>query len=508
MKPYRPFAALLALGALLALAPAAGAYTATDYYNAGLQLYNAQNYDQAIQYFSAAIQLDPNNAPALQGRANCYYAQGQYPQALDDYQRVQALQPSPQLAAMIQALQAKLGAAPAAPAQPPVPGAEAGSTGSPQAGLPPSGDAFAQGQALVQQQQYAQAIPFFQNAVQQNPSDSKSYYYLGICQVQAGDLKDAAVALGVSDRLNPNPSVEAYVSQLKARLSPDDQQWVDSQVQAGANTKPVAAGHPHRRREKSVRIFVGLSALNLSDLNTNASSFENLTRYSQNNGDPSAQYSGAVPSATVNLGLEADYPLGSDFEIGVMLGFMPAGSATDSLTDSSGFSLTDSFNIVGVNIGLNARYFLTQDDIQPWIAGGPLLVACPINYAYNLDAGGVTFGGPFSGVGFGGQAQVGVDAHLMDSFVLSLFAGYEVASVGSLTGTIANSNIPGVTSGSSVQLDVVPTGQGNFVAPVSNGVLCVPVYGYNAGSAAPPGSRPMVMDLSGPVGGLAVSYSF
>ena len=98
---------------------AALSYTATDYNNAGLQLYNSKSYDQAIQYFSAALSLDPNNTTALQGRANCYYSQGQYSQALADYQKVQALNPSDaQLSQFVQALQAKVGSAPR-PGRPP-----------------------------------------------------------------------------------------------------------------------------------------------------------------------------------------------------------------------------------------------------------------------------------------------------------------------------------------------------------------------------------------------------
>ncbi len=48
------------------------------------------------------------------------------------------------------------------------------------------GDTYAQGVALFQQQQYAQSVPLFQKAVQENPNDSKAYYYLGVAQVQVG----------------------------------------------------------------------------------------------------------------------------------------------------------------------------------------------------------------------------------------------------------------------------------------------------------------------------------
>src|SRR5579859_1514317 len=90
------------------------AYTAVDYYNAGLQLYNAQNYAQAAQYFNAAVQMDPTNMAALQGRANCYYTLGHYSEALADYQKIQSVMRSDALAQLIQSIQAKVAAAPAA----------------------------------------------------------------------------------------------------------------------------------------------------------------------------------------------------------------------------------------------------------------------------------------------------------------------------------------------------------------------------------------------------------
>lgn len=101
----------LVLAWYLLFSLSAHAYTAADYVNAGQQFYQARNYQQALQYFNAAVQKDPNNAAALQGRANYYYAQGQYQQALSDNQRAQLLQTSPQLASFIQTLQAKVGTA-------------------------------------------------------------------------------------------------------------------------------------------------------------------------------------------------------------------------------------------------------------------------------------------------------------------------------------------------------------------------------------------------------------
>ena len=222
MKLFPRFRRLYIVVLFFALSQAAQGYTVADYYQAGLQLFNAKDYVKAVQYFSAALSLDPNNTASLQGRANCYYSLGQYQDALNDYEKVQAIAPSPQLSQFIQAVQAKVG--PASPAS----GAAALPVASP-------GESFNQGVALYQQRQYAAAVPDFQKAVQENPADANASYYLGASYLGLGDMKNAALNLELSNKKQPNPSVEAYVTQLKARMTPEDQQWVDAQVAASSS---------------------------------------------------------------------------------------------------------------------------------------------------------------------------------------------------------------------------------------------------------------------------------
>lgn len=485
----------------------AQAYTSTDYYNAGLQLYNAQNYAQAVQYFSAAIQVDPNNAAALQGRANCYYAQGQYQQALDDYQKVEALSPNPQLAAMIQALQAKVGSPAAPPSQPgtaappPQPGAE---------------DSFAQGTALFQQRQYAQAIPLFQKAAQDNPQNANAYYYLGACQMQVGDLKDAAVALGISNKLNPNASVENYVNQIKTRLSPDDQQWVDSQIAManGSGNKPRTAKIP---KNLGIRLEPSILLLSMADFTTNAQSWSKEATTAQQNGDGSTSYNGSVPAGSPNIGFEPVLNIGTNLQIGLPIAIMPVGAASDSLQDNNGVTVTDSYNITAVSLGVDVRYLFDMGDMQPYLCAGALVA--PINIAYSASATlqpnptfpPYTASGNFTGVAAGGQFSTGLDWHLDDTFVVTPFLGFQFASGNSFQANISSSNTG--NSGQTAQLEIVPTSVGNVVTPVVNGKLMLPVLNgsqapLEAGSDVPPGSRPLAIDLSGPFFGIGVSAFF
>jgi tetratricopeptide (TPR) repeat protein len=496
MKHHRLFALLFSAATALFLSSSlAQAYTSSDYYNAGLQLYNAQNYSQAVQYFSAAIQVDPNNAAALQGRANCYYAQGQYQQALDDYQKVQVLQPNPQLAAMIQSLQAKLGTAPSA--APPAPGPAAA---SPSAVAPPPApgaatpDSFAQGTALYQQRQYAQAIPLFQQAVRDNPKNANAYYYLGVCQMQAGDMKDAAVALGVSNKLNPNPSVASYVDQLKARLSPGDQQWVDGQITAEATTAAAGISAPTVSKSFGIRLEPALYLVSLSDFTASAQTDQKLAQQDQAN-DPSLTFNGSVPSGFLGIGVEPVLKLGDDLELGLDLAVLPVGTVTLNTQDSNGNVTNSSLAIAGVDIGLNLRYFLGKGDLQPFIAGGPLV--CPIGIALsgtNASAGVTATGsGNFSGLAVGGQVQAGLDYHLGDTFLVNLTAGFQLASASSFTGSVSvnGSNGSGTEPG---QLEFSTTGQEIYFLP--------------SGQSPATGDRPLQVDLSGPYVGLGVSAYF
>ncbi len=90
--------------------------TSDQYYAAGNQFYTAKDYNKAVLYYKAAIQVNPNNAAAHQGLGNTYYGLGQKSDALAEYQKALALNPNnPQLSAFVQNLQTQVGtSAPAA----------------------------------------------------------------------------------------------------------------------------------------------------------------------------------------------------------------------------------------------------------------------------------------------------------------------------------------------------------------------------------------------------------
>ncbi len=91
----------------LLLAPAALAATSWEYYQAGMRLYNQQDYAQAARYFQAAIQEDPNNWRAYQGLGLCDYALGDRSSARQAFDQSLRIHPdNPQLEKFEESLEA------------------------------------------------------------------------------------------------------------------------------------------------------------------------------------------------------------------------------------------------------------------------------------------------------------------------------------------------------------------------------------------------------------------
>jgi tetratricopeptide (TPR) repeat protein len=484
---------------VLAVAGQAHAYTSKDYCNAGLKLYSAKDYGKAAKYFSAALNLDPNNTTALQGRANCYYATGQYQLALPDYQRVQALTPSDQLAQFIIKVQEKAGASPAS--APP----------------PPSNSYFDQGVALFQQSQYAESVPLFQQACRQDPQNYKPFYYLAITQVKLGDKKDAALALTLCNLKHPSPAIEGYANQLKSALPPEDQLWVNDQVAAAYG--PQGSGNLWVAKSPKMfglRLEPAFSMVSLTDFETNAGTLQTAVSQVQVY-DYTLSYNGSVPQGGMNIGLEPVMNLGNNLEIGLPLAVFSVGTVSDTIQDTSGDTLTDTYDISAVSVGLNLKYLFLSGDMQPYISAGGLVEPIAISYSAastNLFNEGYsyTMPGNFSGMAVGGQIQLGLDYHLGDTFAITPFVGYQFASAGPLQST-TSADTAGNEAGQTAELEIIPTSAGNVITPVSNGKFIVPVLNgvqtpFAAGSSVPAGSKPVEIDLSGVKLGIGAAVFF
>lgn len=83
---------------------------ALPYYKAGNQLYSQKKYDDALKYYGAAVELDPNYWQAYQGEGNCYYAKGEKAQSISYYQKSLYLhKDNPGLKAFVDSLRAEVG---------------------------------------------------------------------------------------------------------------------------------------------------------------------------------------------------------------------------------------------------------------------------------------------------------------------------------------------------------------------------------------------------------------
>lgn len=400
MKKYFMFPALMFSLWGFFCSSQAFAYSSVDYYKAGLKLYSVKNYDQAVRYFGAAVQLDPNNTAALQARGNCHYALGDYPGALADYQKVQAISPSDALAQFISKIQTKINSTSSAPA--------------PSAAPNPN---FTQGVSYFQQKLYAQAAACFQQAAQQDPNNYKPYYYLFYSQMMLRDTKDAAVALGICNLKRPNASTEAYYNKLKAKLSPDDAQWVDHQVAEAKNGKAYAVKDDFAAPNTfGIRLEPTLQTFSIPLLLTLEQSEQTLA---QNAG---TSFVANVPTGSLVLTLEPTYRITSNIELGLPISYDSIGTYSDS--EGVTISYTD------ISIGLDARYFLMTGEFQPFIGGGLAY------HSVSASSSGSSGSGSTSSIGE--QVQLGFDYHLDPMFALSLYGGYQLANLGS--GSYTNSS--------------------------------------------------------------------
>ena len=402
MKKNIIFSALLIISCGFLSSSKAFAYSSADYYKAGLQLYTAKNYSQAVRYFGAAKQLDPNNTAALQARGNCNYVLGNYPDALSDYQKVQAISPSDGLAQFISKIQAKINSTSAAPAPEP-------STPNPY---------FTQGVSYFQQRQYAQAIPYFQQATHQDPGNYKPYYYLGFSQMMMRDSKDAAVALGICNLRHPDPSIEAYDNKLKASLSSDDVQWVNDQIAMAANQ--TSYGNSPQYADPNtfgIRLEPTLQTFSIPLLNT----FEQEDQTDAQNANTS--FTASVPTGGLELTLEPTFRITSNIEVGLPISYDSVGTYSD--TEGVTFSFTD------ISFGLDGRYFIFTGDIQPFIGAGiayHMSSESTPNASGSSGSGGSSNSASISGIGE--QVQLGADWHLDKMFALSLYGGFSFANLG------------------------------------------------------------------------------
>jgi len=120
------------------------------------------NYEQAIRYFTEAIDLNPKDAESHYSRGTAYSRKGQYEEAISDYTK----------ALEINSMDAKA--------------------------------YYNRGIAYCKKSQYDQAILDFSKALEINPMDAKSYYNRGITYCKKGQHNQAISDFKKALEIDPN----------------------------------------------------------------------------------------------------------------------------------------------------------------------------------------------------------------------------------------------------------------------------------------------------------------
>lgn len=90
-------------------APAVDPAQAQQYFDAGVQYYNAGQAEASVQYFEAALQLNPSLWEAHQYVGGILYQQGRAAEAMAHYERMVAINPDPQLKQWLESLKTEAG---------------------------------------------------------------------------------------------------------------------------------------------------------------------------------------------------------------------------------------------------------------------------------------------------------------------------------------------------------------------------------------------------------------
>lgn len=179
---------LLAFG--LQAAVRAESPQAVQYYQAGVRLYQAKQYDQALRYFGASLKLDNRQATVYQAVGNCYYAKGDKAHAVQYYKYALQLNPSN---SPLQQFVAQIGGA----------------------AQPVQQDPLALGHQLYRARRYSEALQAYKQASQSQPSNARVFQSIGNSYYALQDKASAVTAYRHALELDPgNQALADFVGKI------------------------------------------------------------------------------------------------------------------------------------------------------------------------------------------------------------------------------------------------------------------------------------------------------
>ncbi len=488
MRGFKTLGSCLVFAILLMMAlPGPGsAQGASDaqYIAAGNQMYQARNYNQALQYYGAAMKLNPNNASAYQMMGYCYYALGNKQYALAYLQKAYQLNPNAQLAQAIQSLQGQAG------------GGAAVSPGNSNAG---GSSYLTGGMTLFQRKQYAQAIQYFNAAIQQTPSDYRPYYYAGYSYYMMGNAKNAALYFAIANAKQPNASIKAYADRVKSTLSPDDQQWVDDQTSKYTGGAYASAGGTAAKPSK---VSFGFHLLGgMEYIFSDPSQIKQYVTSAQ-----SVSLNGFTPNMVALPEFEPFVQLGDSFEINLAIGYFPVGNLSYTTYEYGPTYVVNpaagvgpdvwkyTFNTTIVTADLGIKLLFGDSSVKGYLGLGGGISPVSVNFTkvnYDTTAttviGTDTSNGTYGSMAINAQAMFGADFILGKGIAFGPYIGYRYLSAN-------NFQLNGA----------------NLVVDTKTGAVGLPGGKANGFSNLPNGdpTTPLQLDFSGLEFGLNMSFSF
>ena len=437
------------------------AETADDYYREAAQFYSQKDYSHAFDAYQGATNLDPTPYRAYAGMGNCQYAMGNKPKAMEFYRRSLALYPNnPVLAQFVQNLKENLDA---------------------------KGGPFDRGQTALLERRYKDAIPLLQEALQDDPDNLPAYYDQGYCQYMTGDRVESALNFTYYARRKKDLRVQSAADRIRAALSPDDQDWVSEQL---TTTPPFAP--PFRYSGIGLRLDTAVEFAGLKDFKDYAKSLN-----AQGGG-----LTANAPGIAFGADLNPFFQVADGFEAGLSFGGVFLGAFTAQLQNSSvSENGTLNYDLVDLGASLKARVFqFEKGKIRLFVEADPKMYFSNLTTANSDTLSGWGFIpaiGNFSSSGFGGLLKLGVEWKPLQSSLISLFAGYQMAKLSGFHGSAAAN---GSTTGVPGQLEVERDPGGTQIDFVPDGTT----------PSLPPGGQlsPLTLDLSGVILGADLTALF
>ena len=339
------------------------------------------------------------------------------------------------------------------------------------------------------------------------------------CQVFTGDWKAAALHFYQADQKTPSPALKTYAEEIKNRLSPNDQAWLEQQLRprpavltpatvflspAGPSTLfagPTGPLAEFRKNGIGFRGSLGMDLWKMDDLDEEEKSVSYMARqYRKVN--PNTTYEKNLPLGTPSLEINPFGVLGN-VEIG--------GRFTYSFHNQDIFKIADLkflnyFNQFTIDIDTysaagSGRYYFKIDPrsrifLEPSLGIQTLHLVFDIAYqGSSSNPSAADYGYVLDAAAFTAGLKAGINFMIQNQLSFSLAAGYSYARFENLQGSFFDhtfpnrNNIPG-------KAEMVPDAYWGkkfmwFVPedPNLDGLF------YNS-PAALQDSRPLVIDLS------------